>query len=280
MASMRLRGWKSKLPMILLLAAALARSAALGGEIHSAAEAGKIERVQELLRTNTALINTKDEKGQTPVQRALLSVKPELVQLLAPAEAEMDIFVASALGKTDQVTALLKKDPTLAKSRDGTEKTALHWAALYGQDAVAALLLGKQAEVAAKDSHGFTPLHWAAMYDSPGVALLLLGGHAPIDAQEPRFGWTPLRIAAINNRLQVAEVLLRAGANPNLKNVDGYCPLHEAVSYNRKEVVELLVKYKADLNVRDTNDHTPLFLALKKHKDEIAAILRKHGALE
>lgn len=269
-----------KLPLILLIAIALAQSAALGGEIHSAAEQGKIERVQELLRANPGLVNAKDAKGQTPVQRALLSVKPNLVQLLAPVERDMDIFVASALGKTDRVTALLKQDPTLAKSRDGMDKTALHWAAMYGQDAAAAQLLAQQAEVTAKDSHGFTPLHWAAMYDCPGVALLLLAGHAPIDAREPHFGWTPLRLAAMHNRLQVAEVLLRAGANPNLKNADGFCPLHEAVVYNRKEIVELLVKYKADLNVKDANDRTALFLALKKHKDDIAAILRESGALE
>ena len=90
--------------VILLIAAALARSTASGGEIHSAAVQGKIERVKALLQANADLANTKDDKGQT--HQADLNLKDT--------NERTPLFVALKKHQAD-IAAILRKNGALEK---------------------------------------------------------------------------------------------------------------------------------------------------------------------
>ncbi|KAF2351917.1 Ankyrin repeat-containing domain [Trinorchestia longiramus] len=79
-------------------------------------------------------------------------------------------------------------------------------------------------------------------------------------------GYTALHLAALNNHVEVAELLVHAGrANMDLQNVNLQTPLHLAVERHHTQIVRLLVREGAKLNLSDKDGDTPLHEALRHH---------------
>lgn len=72
--------------------------------------------------------------------------------------------------------------------------------------------------------------------------------------------------------------LLRAGANPNVRDDDLRTPLHQAVLGNSVGLIGLLLESGADVNVKDNQGFTPLHFAAQEFLPEIARILVGKGA--
>ena len=75
----------------------------------------------------------------------------------------------------------------------------------------------------------------------------------PVDSIATRsaFGDTPLHIAALWGELEMATVLLDAGADIDARGEDDYTPLHYAIEQEKPEVAELLIARGANLLARD-----------------------------
>jgi ankyrin repeat protein len=93
-------------------------------------------------------------------------------------------------------------------------ETPLMMAALRGEFDMARRLYARGAAV---DRSGWTPLHYAASGPSLGLVRWLLELRAPINARAPD-GTTPLMLAAGYGLIDVADELLRRGADPRLRN--------------------------------------------------------------
>ncbi|PRD31921.1 UNVERIFIED_CONTAM: mib1 [Trichonephila clavipes] len=79
-------------------------------------------------------------------------------------------------------------------------------------------------------------------------------------------GYTALHLAALNNHVEVAELLVQLGrANMNHQNVNLQTPLHLAVERQHTQIVRLLVREKCNLNIPDKDGDTPLHEALRHH---------------
>jgi ankyrin repeat protein len=105
----------------------------------------------------------------------------------------------------------------LATNRVGL--SAVEIAAAARRPAVLELLLGKGASPAFTNPRdGRTPLHAAALYDRGEAADLLIRLGAKVDAFDA-CGLTPLHVAALRRSTNVAVVLLRNLANPRLFTV-------------------------------------------------------------
>jgi len=70
---------------------------------------------------------------------------------------------------------------------------------------------------------------------------------------------TPLHLAALDDRTDVIEILLRCGARPDSRDERGRSPLHLT---RWSETARLLVKSGANINLRDKDGRTPLNDAL------------------
>jgi uncharacterized protein len=86
-------------------------------------------------------------------------------------------------------------------------------------------------------------------HDREGVRLLV--GKVDVNAAEPD-GSTALLLAAQSNDLETVNLLLKAGANPQVANRYGATPLSAAATYADKGVVESLLKAGANPEVRVT----------------------------
>ncbi|KAK6622885.1 E3 ubiquitin-protein ligase mib1 [Polyplax serrata] len=79
-------------------------------------------------------------------------------------------------------------------------------------------------------------------------------------------GYTALHLAALNNHVEVAELLVRQGkADMNLQNVNLQTALHLAVERQHTQIVRLLVREGSNLNIPDKDGDTPLHEALRHH---------------
>jgi len=72
-------------------------------------------------------------------------------------------------------------------------------------------------------------------------------GDAPLTVHTTdSFGGTPLHVAAIWGRIDIAEALLGGGAEIDRRGEHGFTPLHEAISQGHEEMVSFLLSRGAD----------------------------------
>ena len=95
------------------------------------------------------------------------------------------------------------------------------------------------------------------------------------------FRETVLEFALFNNfnyREDIAEMLLKRGADANKSSRQNTTPLHRATARKKTSIMRLLIKYGAGVNKKDDENMTPLFRAVGNVDPESVEILLKSGA--
>lgn len=82
-----------------------------------------------------------------------------------------------------------------------------------------------------------------------------------MDVQDQR-GNSALVYAAANGHVEVVRLLLDAGANANLKDINGCTALFHAADENDTQIIYDLLAAGADFNAQSKNGETPLMLAV------------------
>jgi peptidoglycan/LPS O-acetylase OafA/YrhL len=101
-------------------------------------------------------------------------------------------------------------------------------------------------------------LHAAARIgDLPAIERHLAKG-AALDAQEPRFGGTPLIWATVTGRLEAIRLLLARGADVNAPTADGGSALQAAAFLGHRECAEELIRAGAKVNAANARGDRPL----------------------
>jgi ankyrin repeat protein len=109
------------------------------------------------------------------------------------------------------------------------------------------------------------------------VADLLLKCGANVDAANAS-GCTSLYFAALLADIKAMELLLAHGANPSAASSDGTTPLHLAARLGDAQVARVLLAAKADVNAVDHDGATPLFFAAQQGSSQVAQLLLEAGA--
>ena len=74
-------------------------------------------------------------------------------------------------------------------------------------------------------------------------------------------GETPIQLAAMNNWLQMVQLLMASSGNSNSHDNWGWTPIHEASAEGHTEVVKVLMKCTDDPNAPDKDGQTPYEVA-------------------
>jgi len=94
------------------------------------------------------------------------------------------------------------------------------------------------------------------------LAELLLKAGANPNAVD-RYGETPLHTAAKLEWYDNVRSLLKGGASPDIQTCHGDTPLHYAAESNTPGLIDLLLKAGADANAVNRSGETPLYIAAK-----------------
>ncbi|MSR64427.1 MAG: hypothetical protein EXS18_01445 [Verrucomicrobiae bacterium] len=114
--------------------------------------------------------------------------------------------------------------------------------------------------------------------DTVKVAHLLEANPSAVNARDSFSKRTPLHFATEKGHLDVAELLLKKGADINAQDYMGMTPLHWAVDRQQKDVVEFLIANKAQLDVTNEKGDTPLQLTVWNKTTDLAELLIARGA--
>ncbi|XP_014471068.1 PREDICTED: E3 ubiquitin-protein ligase MIB1 [Dinoponera quadriceps] len=243
--------------------------------LQAASQNGHLEVIKILLRYK-ADVEIEDKDGDRAVHHAAFGDEPGVMALLAGAGADLNarnkrrqtaLHIAVNKGHAGVVRTLLELGchPSL---QDSEGDTPLHDAISKKRDDMLALLLDHAADITLTNNNGFNALHHAALRGNPSAMRVLLSKlpRPWIVDEKKDDGYTALHLAALNNHVEVAEQLARAGkADLDLQNVNLQTALHLAVERQHTQIVRLLVREGANLNVADKDGDTPLHEALRHH---------------
>ena len=144
-------------------------------------------------------------------------------------------------GDAPEIRRQLESVPADSAGSDGN--TLLMEAIRAGSQVSVEALLEGGADPNRANARGETAVHAAAFEGDAAIlrAVLAHGGNA--DARNPHTGGTPLMQALLSPQTQQDEILLAAGADPNLADKNGDVPLHVAGRTNNgAAILRLLAK--------------------------------------
>ncbi|XP_075038160.1 cyclin-dependent kinase 4 inhibitor C [Mixophyes fleayi] len=78
-----------------------------------------------------------------------------------------------------------------------------------------------------------------------------------------RFGRTALQVMRLGSPA-IASLLLRQGADPNLKDSNGFSVLHDTARAGFQDTMQILLDFQADVNLQDSDGNIALHLAAKE----------------
>jgi ankyrin repeat protein len=134
-----------------------------------------------------------------------------------------------------------------------------------------------KADVNQRQGDKATALHWAAYWNDLEMARLLIRAGADANVQND-LGVTPLLLACTNQVPDVVAELLAAGAHPNGGSF-GEAPLIAAAKVGNVGGVKILLTYGADVNASvGSSGQTALMWAAARGHDEVVQVLLENGA--
>lgn len=229
------------------------------GEIHDAVAAGNLTRIKTLIEVDSTLLDVKDSVGNTPLIIACRTTQVAIAKYLIDKGANVN------------TVGFLKMTPlqSIKMSKDESFE-------------IAKCLIAKGANVNAENINHWTIFCSAALSDNLKIAKLLIDHGADLNYRWQ--GMTILQIV-ISEKLfyndttngKMAAFLIENGAK--LQSLTyGYTELHLASLNGLADIAQLLMKHGADVNAVNEFNHTPLYYAAKHGYRKTAEILIAAGA--
>jgi ankyrin repeat protein len=246
--------------------------------------------VRALLATQpVADVNQRTADGTSALHWAVYHGDAALVtQLLA---AGADATARNDYGSTPMSEAAIRGDVSILRallaahadvdSANADGQTALMILARTSNVAAAELLIAHGAQVNARERwRNQSALMWATAESQPAMVRLLLKHGAVVDQRslvnnwarqvtsEPRMqarpsgGFSPLLYAARAGCLECAQLLIKAGADPNLTDPDGVSPLLESILNFHFDLAAFLIRHGVDVDHWDMWGRAPLYAAV------------------
>jgi ankyrin repeat protein len=141
-------------------------------------------------------------------------------------------------------------------------------------------LISQHADVNARSDDGSTALLWATHWNDTEVADLLLRAGADANTANA-FQVTPLSQACLNGSGGLVRSLLKAGAKANAVIATGETPLMTCARSGSLEAVQMLIEYGAEINAKEPVQHQTalMWAAAEHHTAVVKALIAAHADL-
>lgn len=246
--------------MLVVLASALTHAQTAEDQLLDASRNGDTEQVKTLLKAGTDP-NTTNGSDWTPLMLAGMNGYTEITTLLLEYNANPN------LGESEYGSALA----TAAVTPVVNEDVSLE---------VMKILLKGGANIDGQNGVGMTPLFFAAREGKVKVVKFLIENGANVNHHDVR-DWTPLFMGIISEKPELVATLLNSGANPNVKNWETRSTLlHQAVRQGVLEIVDMLLKAGIDPDGEYNGDYppSPLMLCMVENNQPVSLLLLENGA--
>jgi ankyrin repeat protein len=248
--------------------------------LHWLVRVDDLDSVRMLLRAG-ADAKAASRTGVTPLYLACSNGNAPMIGVLLDAGAdpnapdptgETPLMTASKVGNLDAVALLLNRGAVVDAKDPEFQQTALMVAVRENHPDVVALLVERHADVNAKTRAAREPA-WVLPNSVPGFGhgIGIVRGGLPERGSRYLIpgGLTPLLYAARDGRLDIARMLLKAGANLNEADPNGIRPLLMAIANNHMDVARFAIEQGADVNVVDWYGRTPLWAAVETRNMDV-----------
>ncbi|XP_062525122.1 ankyrin repeat domain-containing protein 17 isoform X10 [Bombyx mori] len=248
-----------------------------------AASAGHVGVAKILLEHGAGINTHSNEFKESALTLACYKGHLDMVRFLLAAGADREhktdemhtaLMEASMDGHVEVARLLLDSGAQVNMPTDSFE-SPLTLAACGGHVDLAMLLLERGANIEEVNDEGYTPLMEAAREGHEEMVALLLGQGAQINAQTEETQETALTLACCGGFLEVAESLIKAGADAEL---GASTPLMEASQEGHLELVRYLINAGADVHATTQTGDTALTYACENGHTDVAELLLRAGA--
>jgi ankyrin len=219
--------------------------------------------------------------GLTPLAIASANGNAAMIGLLLEAGGDPNapdpagdtpLMNAARVGKADAVATLLDRGATIDAVDATYQQTALMVAVRENNPEIVKLLISRGASVNAKTRVGRAP-QWILPNSVPGFGHgigIVRGGLPPRGSRAPIPGaMSPLLYAARDGRMDIARMLLDAGANINERDANDITPLITAITNNHPDVARFLIDRGADIKAVDWYGRTALWAAVETRNMDV-----------
>ena len=217
-----------------------------------------VDLAKRLIRAR-ADVKLANNYGATPMSLAATTANVEMLKLLLDAGADVEspnadgqtaLMIVARTNHVDAAKLLIDHGADVNAKEHWREQSPIIWAAAQSQPEMVKFLAAHGADVNAhsvvnhwkrhntaeprqqhRPTGGFTALMYAARQNCIACAKALVDAGADINLPNPD-GVTPLGMATLNARYDLAAYLLSAGADPNRWDIWGRAPLYNVVDYN------------------------------------------------
>lgn len=193
------------------------------------------------LKKEPSLIGFRDSRGATLLMLSFYFRNSELSDYILSVRKPLDIYEAVIAGDLSEAKKFLTADRSIlnAHSRDGF--TSLGFACFFNRPTLAKYLLeaGADPNIPSNNDFKVAPLHSSVAAKSVEITQMLLDKGANPNVMQ-QGDVTPLHEAAHNNTPAIAKALLKAGADKNFRSKDGKSALDYAKEIGAQEIIDML----------------------------------------
>jgi len=256
-------GGLTKLMSVVCLTLLLTTSGLQAGEIHNAAAAGDLNKVKTLIEADSALLDSKDDRGFTPLAYACMARQLKVADFLIDKGADVNAkakngftpFLHACNGPNQDFDLI---QHCLAHGADINLQTpsgqsALQMSASFGNLKIIKLLIDNGADLNARDESLGTVLHKAINFHQQEVARLLIESGAKLN-QKFSYGNTEIHLAALSGSADLIRPLVGHGAAIDAVNEYNHTALYYAAKHGFRATADSLIAMGANKNsIVETN---------------------------
>ena len=220
--------------------------------LHLAADAN-CHQILKLLIKYKCNVNIRREDGSTAIHRAAWHGHMECLSALLDANA--DVSVLDSVGRTPLLVAVQRNQMKVAK-----------------------VLLAMKPSLDLCDNNNRSVLYWVVFHQNTALVsdILSRGCCRVLNHHADTDGMTPLILAVHTGNANIVQMLLDAGALPDLRDSSGMTAINVAAAYDRLTCLRRLISAGCDVNVHDPEGRVPLMMLLN-HPD-VTELLLDAGA--